>query len=83
MKLDTRNLEHLNMLQSAIKKSHSMSANTDQDYPIRITISKDATTDEIDSWLTADEIFDVRGQNGQAMLSEFEFIVVSDKYFIK
>lgn len=81
MKLDTRNLEHLTMLQSAIKKSHSISAITDQEYPIRITISKDASTDEIDSWLAADEIFDVRGQNGQAMLSEFEYIVVSDRYF--
>lgn len=80
MKLETRNLEHLIMLQNAVKKSHSVSAITDQEYPIRITMTKDAPPDEVDSWLTADEIFDVRGQNGQAMLSEFEFIVVSDRH---
>jgi hypothetical protein len=82
MKLDTRNLEHLVLLQTATKKHHYLSAITDQDSPIRISINKDAMANEMDSWLAADEIFDIKGQNGQAMLSEFEYITISDRFII-
>ena len=76
MKLDTRNLEHLNILQKAVKTKKSISAVTDQDYTVRITFNKNAP-EELDSWLTADEMFDVTGLNGQAMLTEFDYVIIS------
>lgn len=77
MKIDTKDVEQLELLRQAVIKNHSVTAITDQNTPIRITIAKDAPSDEIDSWITADEVFDVRGSNGQCMLSEFDFLQVN------
>lgn len=77
MKIDTKDVEQLELLRQAVIKNHSVTAITDQATPIRITIAKDAPSDEIDSWITADEVFDVRGSNGQCMLSEFDFLQVN------
>ena len=78
MKLDTRNLDHLVMLQNAVKKNHSVCADTDQGFGVRITMAKDAP-DFLDSWIAADEMFSVIGGDGKSVLSEYEYIVVSDK----
>ena len=77
MKIDTKDVEHLELLRQTVMANHSVTAITDQKTPIRISIAKDASTSGIDSWITADEVFDVRGQNGQCMLSEFDFIQVN------
>ena len=78
MKLETRNMEHLELLHKTIKKNHSVSAETDQGFQVRISISKDAP-EFLDSWMAADEMFDVRSGSSQMMLSEFEHVTVSDK----
>lgn len=77
MKIDTKDVEQLELLRQTVMKNHSVTAVSDQNTPIRITIAKDAPSDEIDSWITADEVFDVRGQSGRCMLSEFDFIQVN------
>ena len=77
MKIDTKDVEQLELLRQTVMANRSVTAVTDQKTPIRISIAKDASTDEIDSWITADEVFNVRGHNGQCMLSEFDFIQVN------
>lgn len=77
MKIDTNDVDQLELLRREVKKRHSVTATTDQDTTIRISIAKDVPDGDIDSWITADEVFDVRGVGGQNMLSEFDFIVVS------
>ena len=77
MKIDIKDVEQLESLRQSVIKNHSVTATTDQGTAVRITIAKDASTDEIDSWITADEVFDVKGSGGQCMLSEFDFLQVN------
>jgi hypothetical protein len=77
MKIDTKDVEQLESLRQSVIKNHSITATTDQRTTVRITIAKDASNDEIDSWITADEVFDVKGSGGQSMMSEFDFLHVN------
>lgn len=79
MKIDTKDVEQLEMLRQTVMKTHTVTAVTDQKTTVRISIVKNAPTDVLDSLIAADEVFDVRDANGHSVVSEFEFFQIGSR----
>ena len=75
MILSTRDLLDLAVIRSIIKEKHSVIAFTDDGSKIRITLAKNAPQ-ELDSWIGADEVFDVFGENGKMMITELDTLEI-------